>query len=47
VVRAVYRDLHLVHSHRRYGPQVLKGPSYTPYWLRDEEDEEVSTCRVA
>jgi phage tail sheath protein FI len=42
VVRAVYRDLHLVHSHRRYGPQVLKAPSYTPYWLRDEEDEEVS-----
>lgn len=42
IVRAVYRDLHLAHSHPRYAPRVLKPPSYTPHWLRDETDEEVS-----
>jgi len=41
VVRAVYRDLHLAQSHPRYAPRVLKAPSYTPFWLRDESDEEV------
>jgi hypothetical protein len=42
VVRAVYRDLHFVPGHPRYAPRVLNAPSYTPYWLRDEKDEEVS-----